>query len=70
MLFWNIGVKNAGPSMAAIFSNLTPIFGMLCGAIFLQEQIGIMQLSGALCIFFGVYVTTHSQQIKIYIQRK
>lgn len=70
MLFWNIGVKNAGPSMAAIFSNLTPIFGMLCGAIFLQEQIGIMQLSGALCIFFGVYITTHSKQISSYLQRK
>lgn len=70
MLFWNIGVKNAGPSMAAIFSNLTPIFGMLCGAVFLQEQIGIMQLSGALCIFFGVYITTHNKQISFYLQRK
>lgn len=70
MLFWNIGVKNAGPSMAAIFSNLTPIFGMICGAIFLHEQIGIIQLSGALFIFFGVYITTHSQKIIYYFQRK
>ena len=54
MLFWNIGVKNAGPSIAAIFSNLTPIFGMICGAIFLKEDIGYIQLSGALFIFLGV----------------
>lgn len=63
MLFWNIGVKNAGPSIAAIFSNLTPIFGMICGAIFLKEDIGYIQLSSALFIFLGVYITTHSQKI-------
>ena len=63
MLFWNIGVKNAGPGIAAIFSNLTPIFGMICGVIFLKEEIGYIQLSGALFIFLGVYITTHSQKI-------
>lgn len=70
MLFWNIGVKNAGPSMAAVFSNLTPIFGMLCGAIFLSEEIGVMQISGALAIFVGVYITTHSQQLKMAFSKK
>ena len=70
MLFWNIGVKNAGPSMAAIFSNLTPIFGMLCGAVFLNEEIGIMQISGALTIFVGVYITTHSEQLKMVLHKK
>ncbi len=70
MLFWNIGVKNAGPSMAAVFSNLTPIFGMLCGAVFLQEEIGIMQLSGAAAIFIGVYITTHSEQLISFRSKK
>lgn len=70
MLFWNIGVKNAGPSMAAIFSNLTPIFGMLCGAVFFNEEIGIMQISGALAIFVGVYITTHSEQLKMVLNKK
>lgn len=70
MLFWNIGVKNAGPSMAAIFSNLTPIFGMLCGAVFLNEEIGFMQISGALAIFIGVYITTHSEQLKMVLNKK
>ena len=70
MLFWNVGVKNAGPSMAAVFSNLTPIFGMLCGAIFLSEEIGFMQISGALAIFIGVYITTHSEQIRVALQKK
>ena len=70
MLFWNIGVKNAGPSMAAIFSNLTPIFGMLCGAVFLSEEIGFMQISGALAIFIGVYITIHSEQLKMVLNKK
>ncbi len=70
MLFWNIGVKNAGPSMAAIFSNLTPIFGILCGAVFLSEEIGFMQISGALAIFIGVYITTHSEQLKMVLNKK
>lgn len=70
MLFWNIGVKNAGPSMAAIFSNLTPIFGMLCGAVFLSEEVGFMQISGALAIFVGVYITTHSEQLKMVLNKK
>lgn len=62
MVFWNIGVKNAGPSLAAIFSNVTPVVGMLCGALFLAEPIGAQQLLGAAAIFSGVYLTTHSEQ--------
>lgn len=70
MVFWNIGVKNAGPSMSAVFSNITPIVGMLCGAMFLAEHIGIMQLSGAIAIFSGVYITTHNKQIKTLLAKK
>lgn len=60
MVFWNIGVKNAGPSMAAIFSNLTPLVGMLCGAVMLNEAVGLVQLAGATTIFTGIFLTTHS----------
>lgn len=62
MLFWNIGVKNAGPTIAVIFSNLTPISGMICGFVFLNETIGIQELFGAFAILGGVYLTTHSEQ--------
>lgn len=61
MLFWNIGVKNAGPSLTAIFQNVTPVVGMIGGYFLFSERIGIQELIGAACIFIGVYGTTHSK---------
>ena len=62
MLFWNIGVKNAGPSVTSIFQNITPVTGMIGGALLFQENIGITELAGAAAIFTGVYLTTHSEK--------
>lgn len=62
MLFWNIGVKNAGPSVTAIFQNITPVTGMIGGALLFNEVIGITELAGAAAIFIGVYLTTHSEK--------
>ncbi len=63
MLFWNMGVKGAGPSKAAVFQNITPVVGMLGGYLILSEPLGRVQIYGALAIFIGVYMTTHSKQI-------
>ncbi len=60
MLFWNIGVRNIGPSRTAIFQNISPIVGMVGGSIFFSEVIGLPQILGAAGIFLGVYITTHS----------
>lgn len=60
MLFWNIGVKNAGPSITSIFQNITPVVGMLGGTLLFAEVIGPLELAGAAAIFGGVYLTTHS----------
>lgn len=57
MLFWNIGVKNAGPSTTAIFQNITPIVGMLGGTLFFEETVGVAELAGAVAIFLGVCIT-------------
>lgn len=62
MLFWNIGVKNAGPSITSIFQNVTPVVGMLGGMWLFHEIIGPLELAGAVAIFGGVYLTTHSGQ--------
>ena len=69
MLFWNMGVQKVGPGLAAIFSNLTPIFGMMVGYIALQEEIGMLQLSGTLIIFTGVFITTQTDLMKRYVLR-
>ena len=57
MLFWNIGVKNAGPSTTAIFQNITPIVGMIGGSLLFEEQVGAVEILGAIAIFLGVYIT-------------
>lgn len=57
MLFWNIGVKNAGPSTTAIFQNITPLVGMLGGSLLFGEQVGLTEILGAAAIFLGVYIT-------------
>ena len=60
MLFWNIGVKHAGPSLTSIFQNITPVVGMIGGVLMFNEVVGALQLIGAASIFIGVYLTTHS----------
>lgn len=60
MLFWNIGVKNAGPSLTSVFENVIPVVGMIGGALFFNEIIGSPEIIGAIAIFSGVYLTTHS----------
>lgn len=58
MLFWNIGVKKAGPSTTAIFQNITPLVGMLGGSLMFAEQVGVLEIIGTLGILGGVYITT------------
>ena len=60
MLFWNIGVHNAGASVTSIFQNITPVVGMAGGVFFFGEIVGALEIIGALAIFAGVYLTTHS----------
>lgn len=62
MLFWNIGVKRAGPSTTAIFQNITPLVGMLGGSLMFAEQVGELEIIGTLGILGGVYITTHRTQ--------
>lgn len=61
MLFWNIGVKNAGPALTAVFQNITPVVGMAGGILLFAEEPGIAGCLGALAIFGGVWLTTHSR---------
>lgn len=63
MLFWNIGVKRAGPGLAAVFSNITPMIGMFCGIVFLGESLNLSQMIGVINIMGGVYLTTNGEQL-------
>lgn len=70
MLFWNMGVKNAGPSLTSVFQNITPIVGAIGGALFFHEAINFADISGAIAIFAGVYLTMHSNKLQEYLVRR
>lgn len=53
-LMWNHGIKVIGPSKAAIFINLIPIFGAVLAVTFLDERIRFYHLAGALLICLGI----------------
>lgn len=63
MTWWNIGVKEVGPTKASIFINIMPLVGMTFAVIISGEHVGWHELLGALSIVSGVYLTTQSDQI-------
>ena len=51
MLFWNKGIRVIGPSQAAVFMNLMPLVGIICGIAFLEESFYTSALlSSPVCI--------------------
>ena len=58
MLFWNKGIRVIGPSQAAVFMNLMPLVGSICGIVFLDEQFYASEAVGGVLIIAGVYLTT------------
>ena len=55
-LMWNLGNQIIGPSRAALFINLIPLFGAVLAIAFLGEDIFIYHLVGALLICLGVWL--------------
>lgn len=51
------GVKQIGAARAGPFINLTPIFGVLLSALFLDERLHIAVLIGGALTIFGVLMT-------------
>lgn len=70
MISWNIGVKETGAIQAAIFLNIMPIVGILCGVVFLGEELRFQEIFGAAAILSGVYLTTHSEQAAHMLVKK
>ncbi len=55
-LCWNIGVARVGPSTAAIFLYLLPIFAAVLSFVFLGERITSYHVLGGALIFIGLYL--------------
>lgn len=58
--FWNHGVYTIGPSRAAIFMYLTPVFASMLAGIFLNEALGRFHVIGGLLILAGLVLATRA----------
>lgn len=58
--FWNHGVHAIGPSKAAIFMYLTPVFASVLAGIFLAESLGLFHVIGGLLILAGLLLATRA----------
>ncbi|MDB4899270.1 MAG: hypothetical protein JWN53_1078 [Gemmatimonadetes bacterium] len=56
-LFWYRGVRVLGPTRAAMYSNLQPLFAMGAAWLVLSEKPRAMQAAGAACIMTGLVLT-------------
>ncbi len=53
-ILWNRTIKDAGPSLAAVYANLVPVFALAASALLLDETITATQLGGGTLIVTGV----------------
>jgi len=51
---WYYGVQKIGSTRTSVYSNLTPVAGLLVGMIFLGERLTWLQWLGAIIIFTGL----------------
>lgn len=66
LAFWLylIGLKRVPASLAALFLNLIPIFGVSAAYLFLGEGLTIAQWSGALLILVAVAALLRLQRVE------
>lgn len=59
--FWNHGVSRIGPSRAAMFLYLVPVFAAILGGVFLGERLAPFHAAGGLCILLGLFLATRTR---------
>ncbi len=56
--FWNNGIHRVGPSRAAMFIYLTPVFTAVLAGVFLGERLHGFHYAGGTLILMGLYLAT------------
>jgi drug/metabolite transporter (DMT)-like permease len=56
-MVWYTAVQRIGSSRTAIYSNLTPLVALTVAALWLDEPIGLVQITGAATILSGLFIT-------------
>lgn len=52
-----MGIVRLGAGRAAVFINLVPVFGLLCGWLFLDEDLGWYLVAGLVLVLSGIRLT-------------
>ncbi|TVP95805.1 MAG: DMT family transporter [Acholeplasmatales bacterium] len=60
----NTALKHLEAHVISIYANLATVIAMAAGVIFLQEQLNLIHILGALCILLGVYGTVYYSRHK------
>ncbi|MBC7349351.1 MAG: DMT family transporter [Candidatus Aminicenantes bacterium] len=60
---WYKSVERVGGARTGVYSNLTPVFGVLTAVIFLGDRISGLQILSVLVIFLGVYLTRNGHNL-------
>ena len=66
-IFWNLGVREIRAGKAGIFLNLIPVFTALI-SLALGEAVTLVQLTGGILVFLGVYATTGMLEKRLRIK--
>jgi drug/metabolite transporter (DMT)-like permease len=56
-VIWYSSVRRVGNTKTGIFNNITPVFTVFFASLFLHEKITIQEVTGALIILLGFYLT-------------
>jgi len=62
-IIWYRSVERVGGARTGVYSNLTPVFGVLTAVIFLGDRLSWLQVVGALITFLGVYLTRNGHRL-------
>lgn len=62
LLLYNSAIGDVGPTQAAVFLNLLPVFTMLGAWLLMGETITWVQVVGSLVVIGGVLLTTHGRR--------
>ena len=60
---WYKSVERVGGARTGVYSNLTPVFGVLTAVIFLGDRISWLQILSAVVIFLGVYLARNGHHL-------
>ncbi len=52
-----IGIRNLSVTQTSIFSNISPLFGILAGVLIMEDVLKTYQVIGAVCIFTGMFIS-------------